>query len=112
MMGMSSTKPLSRFHCMLSSVLKYASSKHMYCERAACTCCLPVRGAARRSLSRTMAGVSCTVMDCWRLTAGELVGNAPHRPWSPNMLPKQLPRGAPLHGSGINSGGALCWDAR
>lgn len=43
-----------------------------------------------------MAGVSCTVMDCARLTAGELVGNAPHLAWSPNMLPKQLLRWAPL----------------
>jgi hypothetical protein len=35
-------------------------------------------------------------MDCSRLTTGEAVGNAPHDRWSPNMLPKQLARGAPL----------------
>jgi hypothetical protein len=35
-------------------------------------------------------------MDCCRLTGGEEVGNAPHTRWSPNMLPKQLARGAPL----------------
>ena len=53
----------------------------------------PFLAAERR---RTMAGVSCTVMDCTRLTMGEAVGNAPHVWWSPNMLPKQLARGAPL----------------
>lgn len=53
------------------------------------------RGVAE--CSRTVVGESCTVMDCSRFTAGELVGNAPHRPMSPNMLPKQLLRGAPLH---------------
>ena len=77
--------PLSRFHCMLSTVLKNASSKHMYCVALGVT-----------EWRRTMLEVSCTVMDCWRLTAGELVGNAPALAWSPNMLPKQLPRGAPL----------------
>lgn len=83
--GMSSTHPLSRFHCMFSMVLKKASSKHMYCvERGGVEC------------SRTMAAVSCTVIDCWRFTAGELVGNAPHLAWSPNMLPKQFPLGDPL----------------
>lgn len=45
---------------------------------------------------RTSGGVSCTRMDWGRRTTGEDVGNAPHRPWSPNMLPKQLARGAPL----------------
>ena len=54
-----------------------------------------LRGVAE--CSRTVVGESCTVMDCSRFTAGELVGNAPHRPMSPNMLPKQLLRGAPLH---------------
>jgi hypothetical protein len=51
-------------------------------------------GAVECSL--TIAGVSCTRIDCWRRTMGELVGKAPHRAWSPNMLPKQLPRGEPL----------------
>lgn len=85
-MGMSSTHPLSRFHCMLSTVLKKASSKHMYWD---------VRGGVECILTMVF-GVSWTVMDCWRLTMGELVGNAPALSWLPNMLPKQLPRGAPL----------------
>lgn len=86
--GISSTYPLSLFHCMLSSVLKYASSKHMYGFLAF--------GGPPPDRSRTMAGVSCTRMDCCRLTTGELVGNVPHTLWSPNMPPKQLPRCAPL----------------
>ena len=43
-----------------------------------------------------MAGVSCTRIDCGRRTHGEHVGKAPHTWWSPNMLPKQLPRCVPL----------------
>ena len=43
-----------------------------------------------------MAGVSCTRIDWGRRTHGEHVGNAPHVAWSPNMLPKQLPRWVPL----------------
>ena len=68
-MGIISTYPLSRFHCMLSSVLKYASSKHMYCVCELCTTLFECR--------RTIAGVSCTRIDCCRLTIGELVGSAP-----------------------------------
>ncbi len=40
-------------------------------------------------------------MDCGLLTMGELVGNAPHVLWSPNMHPKLLARGAPLYRTGI-----------
>ena len=82
---MSSTHPLSRFHCMLSTVFRKASSKHMYWVDF---------GGVVRCL--TIAGVSCTTIDCCRFTMGELVGNVPHLTWSPNMLPKQLARGAPL----------------
>ena len=70
---------------MLSSVLKYASSKHMYG--------VPFWGLECR---RTISGVSWTLMDWCLLITGLLVGNVPHFLLSPNMLPKQLERGAPL----------------